>query len=230
MSAVYAKSEGITLVGGGILTADMLNRALNVAPWLVAADGGADQILALGRRPDLVIGDFDSISSETRAILGAARLHRVETQDTTDFDKALDAIAAPFVMAVGFSGGRLDHSLAAMNTLLRNPDRRVIIDTGEDLCVVLPPELVLTLPPGTRVSLFPMGPVRCQSEGLAWPTDALAFSPQGRIGTSNRATGGRVGLTCDAPLMLLMVPETALAALLSALLAASVWQGDARAR
>ncbi|WP_323037874.1 thiamine diphosphokinase [Pararhodobacter sp.] len=230
MSVVYAKTEGVTLVGGGHVSADMLNRALNMAPWLVAADGGADKILALGQQPDLAIGDFDSISPETRAILGAARLHQVAAQHNTDFDKALDAIEAPFVLALGFSGGRLDHTLAAMNTLLCNPNRRVIVETGADLCVVLPPELVLTLPPGTRVSLFPMGATRCRSEGLEWPTDALAFSPFGRIGTSNQAVGGQVTLRPETPRMLLLVPPTALDALLKALRDAPLWQDDARAR
>ena len=230
MSVVYAKPEGITLVGGGILTAETLNRALNAAPNLVAADGGADQVLALGHRPDLVIGDFDSVSDRARLELGPSRLHRVETQDDTDFDKALAAIAAPFVLAVGFSGARLDHTLAAMNTLLRHANRRVVVDTGHDLCVVLPPELVLELPALTRVSLFPMGPVRCQSTGLEWPTDPLGFSPLGRIGTSNRAIGGVVTLACDAPAMLLMVPETALAALLSGLLGAPLWPDNVRAQ
>ena len=230
MSVVYAKSEGITLVGGGILTPQTLERALEAAPNLVAADGGADQVLALGRQPDLAIGDFDSISAQALAALGAARLHNVATQEDTDFDKALAAIAAPFVLAVGFSGARLDHTLAAMNTLLRHPNRRVVVDTGHDLCVVLPPRLVLELPALTRVSLFPMGPVRCRSAGLEWPTDHLAFAPQGRIGTSNRATGDQVTLEADAPLMLLMVPDTALAALLEGLLVAPLWPEGVPAR
>ncbi|MCB1407726.1 MAG: thiamine diphosphokinase [Rhodobacteraceae bacterium] len=223
MSVVYAKSEGITLVGGGVLEAKTLDRALLAAPWLVAADGGADTALALGRCPDLTVGDLDSLSDTLRAVLGPARLHRVETQDDTDFDKALAAIAAPFVLAVGFSGGRLDHTLAAMNTLARNPGRCVILDTGRDLCCLLPPALALSLSAGTRVSLFPLGPVACTSAGLEWPVDGLAFTPLGRIGTSNRATGGEVRLTCDAPAMLLMVPPDALETLLSALSAAPPW-------
>src|SRR5207249_10531241 len=33
-------------------------------PVLVAVDGGADALLEAGHRPDLIIGDFDSISNE----------------------------------------------------------------------------------------------------------------------------------------------------------------------
>jgi len=230
MSAVYAKSEGVTLVGGGPLGAETLRRALKYAPFLVAADGGADQLMAMGHPPDLAIGDFDSISNETRAILGPDRLHEIEAQDDTDFDKALRAVEAPFVLALGVSGGRLDHSLAAMNTLLRNPERRVIVDSGYDLCVVLPPRLSLDLAAGTRVSLFPMAPVSCESKGLEWPIKGLPFAPLGKIGTSNRATGGTVTLTSDAPAMLLLVPETELDALLRALRDAPVWPASAHAQ
>lgn len=224
MSAVYAKPDGITVIGGGVITPQTLSRARHRAPWLVAADGGADAALALGHTPDLVVGDFDSLSARARAALAPDRLHRVETQDDTDFDKTLAAIEAPFVLAVGFSGARLDHTLAAMNTLVRNAHRRVILDTGFDLCVVLPSALTMPLARDSRVSLFPMGPVRCTSQGLEWPVAGLALTPLGRIGTSNRATGETLHLTCDAPAMLLMLPVSELDALLDALRAAPRWQ------
>ena len=230
MSGVYAKAEGITLVGGGELTAQTLERALERAPRLVAADGGADRALALGRRPDLVIGDLDSLSDRLRADLGPERLHHIETQDNTDFDKAIAVIHAPFILAVGFSGARLDHTLAAMNTLTRNPERRVIVDTGHDLCVLLPPSLDMPITEGSRVSLFPMAPVGCTSEGLTWSIDGLPFAPTGKIGTSNMASAGRLRLTADAPAMLLLLPVSEIDALISAVLRAPVWPADARGR
>ncbi|WP_417589636.1 thiamine diphosphokinase [Pararhodobacter oceanensis] len=228
MSAHYAKTDGITLVGGGSLDAATLARALAHAPHLVAADGGGDLALALGYTPDLVIGDFDSLTDAGRATLGEARLLEVPQQDNTDFDKALEAIDAPVILAVGFSGGRLDHTLAAMNALARNKNRQIIIDTGEDLCLLLPPELTLTLRQGTRVSLFPLGPVTCTSQGLEWPTHGLPFTPLGQIGTSNAASGGPVTLRADAPAMLLLIPETELANLLNSLPAAPLWPDAAR--
>lgn len=230
MSEVYAKSEGVTLVGGGVVSVKTLENALKHAPWLVAADGGADQAVALGHQPDVVIGDLDSLSDSLRTTLGATRLRHIATQDNTDFDKAINLIEAPFVLAVGFSGGRLDHTLAAMNTLLRNPARRLIIATGADVCVLLPPQLDLSLPVGTRVSLFPMGSVTCTSEGLHWPVAGLAFDPRGTIGTSNITTHATTRLTCTAPSMLLLLPETALDPLLNALRAVPLWPQTARAR
>jgi len=227
---LFSKPRGITLVGGGAVSRSALERALAVAPHLVAADGGADAALALGFTPELAVGDFDSLGIGARAALGPARLHHDPDQESTDFDKVLAAVAAPLLMAVGFSGGRLDHTLAAMSTLARHPHRRVVMDTGHDLALLCPPVLALDLAPGARVSLYPLAPVRCGSSGLEWPTDPLHFDPLGRIGTSNAARGGAVTLTPSAPAMLLLLPVDALAALLTGLAAAPLWPAPAPAR
>ncbi|WP_286174208.1 thiamine diphosphokinase [Rhodobacter sp. NTK016B] len=223
MSVLMTKTQGVTLIGGGAPSEASLSRALAVAPHLVAADGGADAALALGYRPDLVVGDLDSLSAGARDTLGAARIHHNPDQETTDFDKVLAAVSAPVLIAVGFTGARLDHTLAAMSTLARNPERRLILDTGEDLCLLCPPALSLRLDPGTRVSLYPLAPVRCASNGLEWPTDALHFDPLGRIGTSNAAQTGPIRLAPAAPHMVLLVPVTALDALLTGLKDAPTW-------
>jgi thiamine pyrophosphokinase len=106
--------------------------ALRRAPVLVAADGGADRALAAGHVPVAVIGDFDSLSAEARRRIPPDRQHRIAEQETTDFDKALRSIAAPFVLALGFAGARIDHSLAVFNTLLRHPGRVCIVLGAED--------------------------------------------------------------------------------------------------
>jgi thiamine pyrophosphokinase len=87
----------------------------------------------------------------------------------------------------------------------------VVLIGGADLCFVCPPDFAIELAAGTRVSLFPMGPVTgMASEGLRWPVTGLAFAPDVRIGTSNIATGGRVRLAFDAPRMLVILPAAQL--------------------
>jgi thiamine pyrophosphokinase len=192
--------------------------ALRRAPVLVAADGGADRALAAGHMPVAVIGDFDSLSARARDLVPAARQHPIAEQDTTDFDKALRSVAAPFVLALGFSGARIDHGLAAFNTLLRHPQRPCIVLGATDAVFLCPPRLTLRLPPGDRLSLFPMGPVSGESEGLRWPIAGLRFSPDGQVGTSNEVSAPRVTLAFDAPRMLAILPRGRLDAVLSALL------------
>lgn len=210
MTAVVTSGRGVTLIGGGAVTADDLTLALELAPTLVAADGGADCALSLGQTPDAVIGDLDSISDDARGVIPADRIHHVAEQDSTDFEKCLTRIDAPFVVAVGFAGRRLDHTLAALNVLVRTVHPPCFLLAADDVAFVPPAQLSLDMPPGTRLSLFPMGRVNGKSQGLRWPIKGLEFAPAGRIGTSNETTGP-VELSLNGP-VILMLPRAYLGA------------------
>jgi len=214
---IVESSEGVTLVAGGPVTRRDLAAALRRAPRLVAADGGADRALAAGGRPEAVIGDLDSISDAARAALGPARLFPIPEQETTDFDKALRSIRAPFVLALGVSGGRIDHGLAVLNALVRNRSQVCLLVGRQDVVFHAPPRLRLRLWPGDRLSLFPMAVVTGESEGLRWPIGGLRFAPDGMVGTSNEVSGGVVDLRFNAPGMLVVLPRGRLDAALRAL-------------
>ena len=207
--------RGVTVIGGGATTPYDMQTALTVAPTLVAADGGADRALALGQPPDWVIGDLDSITPSARRLIPAGRICHVAEQDSTDFTKCLTRIAAPFVMAIGFAGLRLDHTLSVLNTMASTPRPFVILLASDDVVFVAPPRLTLPLMPGTRVSLYPMGPARGISTGLEWPIEGIEFAPGGRVGTSNRASGV-VTLRIEGK-MLLMLPRSTLGTVMTAL-------------
>ena len=221
--SIVQSTEGVTLAGGGGFSLKMLEMARAHAPRVVAADGGADRLLRLGVEPEAVIGDFDSITAAARLRL-AGRLYPVPEQATTDFDKALRSIDAPFVLGVGFAGARLDHGLAVLNGLVAHPDRRCFILGARDVVFLAPRDMALDLRRGTRLSLFPMGPVRGESEGLRWPLQGLDFAPWGIIGTSNEVSGP-VRLRFDADLMLVILPLTALDAALTGLVLMPMGRG-----
>ncbi len=208
--------DPITLVGGGELGPDDLKLALSRAPVLVAADGGAGAALRAGHMPVAVIGDFDSLSPEMRAGIAKDRLFPIEEQTSTDFDKALRNIAAPVVLAVGFLGGRVDHQLGALNTLVRHADRPCILIGAQEVIFHVPPRLTVSLVPGDIVSLFPMARVCGRSVGLEWPIDGLVLEPGGRIGTSNRALGD-VELKMGGTGLLMIAPRRALDAVMRAI-------------
>jgi thiamine pyrophosphokinase len=196
----------VTLVGAGPIDPRHLEAALAIAPVAVAADGGGDLALPGGRRFRAVIGDMDSLADPERLRAAGVPVHPIPEQETTDLEKCLYSVEAPLFVGLGFLGGRIDHHLAAMNALVKFASVPVVLIGGEDLCFLCPPEFAIDLAAGTRVSLFPMGPVRGRSEGLLWPIDGLAFDPTGRIGTSNAATGGVVRIEFDAPRMLVILP------------------------
>lgn len=208
----------VTLVGAGPVAPGLLPAALALAPVAVAADGGGDVVLPGGRRFRAVIGDMDSLGD--REALGAqgVALHHLAEQDSTDLEKCLYSVSAPMFLGVGFLGGRVDHTLAAMNVLMRYRAVPVVLIGAQDLCFLCPRELALDLAAGTRVSLFPMAPVTGRvSEGLRWPVAGLGMAPDARVGTSNMALGGRLRLGFDVRAMLVVLPTGLLAPVVVAL-------------
>jgi thiamine pyrophosphokinase len=208
--------EPITLIGGGDLNAGDLEFALERAPLLVAADGGASAALQAGHEPVATIGDFDSLSPADLARIPADRLFPIREQNSTDFDKALRSISAPLVLGVGFLGARVDHQLAALNTLVRRADRPCILIGAHEVIFHAPSQLEVALSPGDIVSLFPMALVSGRSQGLEWSIDGLCMAPDKSIGTSNRALGP-VQLEMDGPGLLVIMPRHALDAVMHAL-------------
>jgi thiamine pyrophosphokinase len=213
---IVESSEGVTLAGGAPFGRSLLARARAIAPRLVAADGGADRLFAHGAEPEAVIGDLDSISIAARARL-AGRLHPVLEQQTTDFDKALRLVNAPFVLALGFWGARADHGLAVLNALVRHERKPCLVLSASDVIFHARADMAIDLPKGSRLSLFPMAPVTGKSEGLDWPIGGIRFTPGGDIGCSNRVTAGPVRLWFEGPGMLVILPVRSLEAALKGL-------------
>jgi thiamine pyrophosphokinase len=182
----------------------------------VAADGGANVALAANINLDAVIGDFDSLDTDVLAQIPADRRHHIAEQNSTDFDKCLRCIEAPVVVAVGFSGGRLDHQMAAMHTLVARADRRCVILGAQEVVFHCPPQIALPTQEGDVVSLFPLAEVAGRSTGLEWPIDGLKFAPERYVGTSNRARGP-IQLTMSGTGMLCILPRYLLGAVIKAL-------------
>jgi thiamine pyrophosphokinase len=198
----------------------MVAAAHRLAPILIAADGGADRLAEMRLRPRAVIGDMDSIADPEHWRAGPATFVHLAEQETTDFEKCLYATEAPLYLAVGFTGRRIDHTLAVFHTLLRYPAKRIVLIGEHEVGALAPPGATLRLgvTPGARVSIYPLLPVTAtRSRGLTWPIDGLALAPGTRIATSNEASQPVVEIAFDGPGALVMLERDALASLASAI-------------
>jgi thiamine pyrophosphokinase len=207
---------GITIIGAGRVSSKQIVKSLSLAPYVVAADGGAKVALKNSAMPDAVIGDFDGVGP-WRNQIPASRFYRISEQVSTDFEKCLRSIDTPFAIAHGVTGSRFDHSLAAMNALASHRGFPVLVLSGKDLIFLCPPRLVISLPIGTRLSLFPMAEVQGRAEGLEFPIEGLTFSPLGRIGTSNQTKSKDIVLEFNNSHMLVILPWKHLNCVLNAL-------------
>ena len=210
-------SNLICLVGGGVVYAEDIAIAARLTTRFVGVDGGANTLVNAGHMPEAVIGDMDSLTETTRDLLPSQVLQQIDEQDTTDFEKALMRVEASLILAVGFTGGRIDHELAALHALVRFEHRPCVLLADHEVIFHCPPDFNVALGAGEIVSLFPILPVQGTSTGLEWPIDGLKLAPGRRVGTSNRAIGGEVRLIVDGPGLLVILPRERLSDVMTAM-------------
>ena len=166
------------------------------ATMTIAADGGSRHLLALGHRPDVVIGDLDSLPPAAEAAWAAAGtrlLRHPEAKDETDLELALlyarEQSGEPVRIIAGL-GGRLDQIFAnvllLMHPALRNQDIR-FLTAHQELWVAGttgatgPIEVEIMGKAGDTLSLIPLGgdALISVTAGLHWPLrdETLSFGP-----------------------------------------------------
>jgi thiamine pyrophosphokinase len=211
-------------VGSGLDTVVVLAAGAGLIPRVVvppgavvvAADGGAELALALGVAVDVVVGDFDSISSESLVMLerSGARVERHPGEkDATDLALALDAALAfgpRRVLLVGGVGGRLDHLLGELLLLGAEAYAGVEVDAllGSAAVHVVRGERSLVGTPGELVSLFALhGPaVGVVTEGLVYPLRGETLSAGSSRGVSNVFAAEEARISLERGVLLVVRP------------------------
>ncbi len=174
---------------------------------VVAADGGARLALACGYRPDLVVGDMDSLDEATLAALlrDGAELRRFSPdKDETDLELALLTAVhagATWVRILGAAGDRLDQTLANILLLtldaLRGIDARLVAGR-QTLWLIGPGDHALDGTPGDTISLIPLDGdaigVRTHALRYSLRGETLRFGPARGVSNVITAEGARVAL------------------------------------
>ena len=193
--------DPVVMVGGADLGPEEFNIMQKEVATFIGVDGGADHLLAHGIIPSAVIGDLDSISDAARTAF-AGLLHHIPEQDTVDFEKALTNISAPLIYALGFAGGRLDHTLAVLHVMGRHAETPVILLSADDASAIVPAQgITLHLPFGTRVSLMPLADARVDATGLKWPIIDQAMHPMHFTSPSNTVAEETVKIHAMGPVV-----------------------------
>ena len=162
---------------------------------LVAVDGGLKHIAALGRIPDVLIGDLDSVTPEEVAacrMAGSEVIRFPAEKDETDLELAVNLACergTSRLVIVGATGGRLDQTLGNL-LLLTRPDLSQIdacLDDGVQVVRLVRDSLSLSGSAGDTVSLIPLtleveGIV---TEGLKYRLDGERLRQPSTRGISN---------------------------------------------
>ncbi|MFC1996877.1 thiamine diphosphokinase [Chloroflexota bacterium] len=176
---------------------------------ILAADGGARHCLKLGIKPQVVIGDFDSLLDEEIAALEADNITLIrypKDKDNTDLELAIDYAAreldARQITLYGLLGGRWDMTFANM-LLLASPRyagiKFQVIDGNTTAYILRGGEtLDIQGQPGTTVSVIPLDSpaIGVTYQGLQWPLEntTLYFSNPRGVSNSMTTTQAKISL------------------------------------
>lgn len=178
----------VLIFANGIIDqADWIYTNLGEASVIIAADGGVELLKRLNIKPDVLIGDLDSISTETAQELVTWEtlvIDYPQDKDATDLELALLYAARHFtekIQIFGALGGRLDQTIGNI-LLLAHPEldgRDIeIVERGQTAWIVKSQTKILGNP-GDIVSLIPLteNVLLRETSGLRWnlKEEPLAF-------------------------------------------------------
>ena len=206
------------LVCAGDLTVGSI--PISEGDFVIAVDGGLMYCESLGVEPDLIVGDFDSI---TESFTGA--LNEIETKfpekvvrlnpmkDDTDTMAALKiGIEKGFetFYMYGCGGGRLEHTIANIQSLiyLKDRDLKGYIMEGEGMTFVMRDESVsFKETMEGYVSLFALDPVikGVTEKGLKYTLEKAELTYGFPLGVSNEFTGVQSEISVDSGTALVVV-------------------------
>jgi thiamine pyrophosphokinase len=173
------QKRAVIFANGEAADIKRLDAMLQPDDLLIAADGGLRYLLQLGKWPQVLIGDLDSVTPEEVELArqNGAAVHKypVEKNETDlqlAIDYAIQAGSSSIVIAAAL-GGRLDQTLGNI-FLLTRPDLHEIdirLDDGREEVFIIHNQVEITGQPGDTVSLLPYGePVlSVKTENLQYP-------------------------------------------------------------
>ena len=162
--------------------------------YIIAADGGYETLQTKKIEPNLIIGDFDSLSvAPEHPNIIKASTEKEDTDTALAIKKGLEMGLETFIID-GAIGDRLDHTLANIQLLKKiNKNKANGILVGKDMCITAITNQKISFAQGTKgiISIFTLGD-KAQGvtiKGLKYPLDNATLTDDFPIGVSNEFTG-----------------------------------------
>ncbi len=193
MSSHHYVKEGqepaLIIANGAMCSYDILTSLMEWCPHIVVTDGAYSRLVDLQIKPDVVIGDFDSIPNAARD--PRIEFIKIDSQEDTDLEKAIDYLINKGyndINVVWATGKRLDHTINNFATLAKYSACNIVMIDDHSKAFVLPKKYSKYYEEGFALSLVPL----CSVSGIY--TKNLSYNIENgnlqfglKSGTSNSA-------------------------------------------
>ncbi|MER8525304.1 thiamine diphosphokinase [Mesorhizobium sp. M0494] len=185
------------LLGGDLIRTPLLDRQVE-GSRVIAADSGIGHARMLGLRPELWVGDFDSVPADLPEDLAAVpRQVFPAEKDKTDGELAIAAAlergATSLVLAGAFGGKRTDHIFLhlALSVRLAEGGTEVLLTSGaQEGIPLLPGKTGFDYADGTLFSVLGFSDLAGLSvTGAKWPLDHVEVAFGSSLTISNEVRG-----------------------------------------
>ncbi|KZS48311.1 thiamine pyrophosphokinase [Paenibacillus glucanolyticus] len=208
------KHTRVLIFTGGELSPRFLEEIQN-GDFIIGADRGALYLIEHGIRPNLSVGDFDSIPPEqmervrsmSEKVVDCDPIDKNLTDTELAFDLALDK-SPESILILGATGSRLDHTLANIHMLIRGLQHHIscsILD--ENNFITLTGTSCIVENKGfTYVSLLPLTTevTGIHLEGFEYPLHNATLRLGQSLGVSNKLAEDKGTVRIEGGLLLII--------------------------
>ena len=184
---------GVLFTGGLSPDFSVVKKTIQNADIVAAADSGFDTALIMGIKPDVIIGDMDSVKNKKQLAEYPENkvLKFLKDKDETDTElgiKYLSKNKCDNIILIGGGAGRMDHFLGIVFLFDRDLSPNLWYTHNTRFQKITGYSKIHSMK-GNFVSFFPLGNAGCsmKSDGLKWPLNDLHWK-KGDMGISNLVT------------------------------------------
>ena len=172
-SPLNFKPKAVVIDNGEYPTHKQPLKWMSEAPYIICCDGAANRFLSEGGKPNIIIGDGDSIDSDNK-LRSSIPFLKVSEQEDNDQTKAVTYLASKgmtHLLIVGGTGKREDHTLGNISLLVEYLKKGITALMSTDYGIFIPcrDDMTIASQKGQQISIINFDAIRFSSERLVYP-------------------------------------------------------------
>lgn len=210
MAFLFNMTRIIIFANGELPIIEKARALIKADDYIICADGGTRHALALGLKPNLIVGDLDSVTDVELRKADAKVMQYPRDKNETDLELALNHALErkpTSLLIIAALGNRLDQTLGNIS-LLSDPRIATLdirLDDGIEEVFFCRNQSKVRGRSGDIVSLIPWnGAVKgINTNGLRWPLNNETLYPDKTRGVSNEMLDAFAEINIESGLLLI---------------------------